>query len=146
MKNDAQQFEDSLLRRIEDTANWDDRELSNLEKMVSEIGHTGGESILVQKDKLCAALAGFSIDSIKCRLIRTYLATVWSTGDICNTSTVGDDDIEGELRAEVDSLYEEIVPVTEMSIGRVISQLSLLLPCLSVNILIGYSAARHFRE
>ena len=121
MRSDAQQFEASLLRRIEDTANRDDRELSNLEKMVSEIGHNGGESILVQKDKLCAALAGFSIDSIKCRLTRTYLATVWSTGDNCSTSTVGDDDIEGELRVEVDSLYDEIVPVTEMSIGRTIS-------------------------
>ena len=136
MISDAQQTEASLLHISEDLANHDDRELSNTGKLVSELGYNSGESILVQTDKLCAALAGFSIDNIKCRLTRVYLATVYSAQENCNASSIRHDDMEGELRAEVDSLYDEIVPLTEMSIGRNISQLCFLFLCLSVNILI----------
>lgn len=146
LRSGAQQVEASLWRLIEDTANRDDRELSNVEKLVSELGHNCGESILVQKDRLCAALAGFSVNSVKCRLTRIYLATVWSTQNSCDTSTVGHNNMEGELMAEIDSLYDEIMSVTEMSIGREFSQLSLPFLCLSVSTLRRTLAARHFRE
>ena len=146
MRSGAQQVEASLLRLIEDTANRDDREFSIMEKLVSGLGYNDGESILIQKDKLCAALAAFSVDSIRCRLTRIHLDTVWSLQDSRNTSMVGHDDMEGQIKAEVDSLYDEIVPVTKMSIGRKISQLLLPFPCLTVNILTGDSAARRFRE
>ena len=109
--------EASLPRIIEELAKEDDRKFSIIEELLERSQYDDGDRILDQKDKLCAALASFSIDSIKCRLARTYLESVWSTQNENGTISLEDNTSELTLKAELDSLYDEIIPVTQMWIG-----------------------------
>ena len=125
LRSRAHDRETSLPRIIEESGTRDDDEFSNIENIIRLLHYDDGHEVLDQKDKFCAALAAFSMDSIKCRLARIYLTAVLSAQECNNAPSIGQDGSEADLKSEIDSLYDEIMPVAKMAIGRGLRRLFL---------------------
>lgn len=118
-RSGALKTEASLRRIMEETSHQDDRHILSIEMAMqkSRVDVTD-KSLSDQKDKLCATLAGFLADSIRCRLNRMYLETMCASQDNAVAASKEDDDVETSLRSELDSLYEEIRPLVDMAIKQ----------------------------
>lgn len=125
MENDLQELksgglkaEASLLQAMEYLSHHDDDLLAFVEIAMQGSQIDRLDEMSDRKDKLRAALAGFTVDNIRCRLNRVYLRAMASQGSNADrvTTSCRNDDLEASLNAELESLYNEIAPVADMFI------------------------------
>lgn len=105
-ESDVKQTVDSILRS-------DDKLLSSLQKLASDLDpvRSGDEDTIARIRDLCAKLIKHTVEGIRTRLDRIYLAAL---NNITNShDTDGQESVD--LQEELESLYSEILPVAQMS-------------------------------
>ena len=115
-ENGARTFQSLLPTLAEELLTQNDRQLSLIETGACDMDKEYNDEDSGQKNRLCATLARLSVAHIHCQLNRIYLETMSSALHNERSSSNADEDLELSLQSEIDTLYDEIGPVTEMSI------------------------------
>ena len=97
----------------------DDRRLLKIELQIATLDTASyNEHDLGTVHDLCAQLVACQTDEIRCRLNRLFLESMHTSKDIVQVPSAAQKDLEASLLSELDSLYTEIVDVTQIYVNQ----------------------------
>ncbi|RDL38167.1 Uncharacterized protein BP5553_05600 [Venustampulla echinocandica] len=108
--------EASMKQTVDSIFKSDDKLLASLQKLASDLApiQPADDDLIGRIRELCARLIKHTVEGIRTKLDRVYLETICGPSHVANGGEIESEDTQ-DLQDELESLYSEILPVTQMS-------------------------------